>query len=387
VTEQNSGPLHGIKVIELAGIGPAPYACMLLSDMGAEVLRLERSKGTISGVLGGYDVLSRGRRSVAIDLKAPGARELVLELCKEADVLVEAFRPGVAERLGVGPKDCRDANPRLVYARMTGWGQEGPLADRVGHDINYASITGAIAAIGEKDRKPVPPLNLVADFGGGSMFCVMGVLAALLERQTSGEGQVIDVAMVDGVSSLLSMAHGQASAGMMPDARGSSLLDGGAPYYDTYKCSDGEYMSVGAIEAQFYETLKQTLGLADLPAQGDHANWPKMREMLTEKFATKTRDEWAAIFDGVDACVAPVRWLSEAKNDPHLVARGTLVEMGGVTNPAPAPRFSRTPGRIAGPPKHPGTDTVAALTDWGVDKAEVDRLVAAGVVVQVEAQG
>jgi alpha-methylacyl-CoA racemase len=374
-------------VIELAGIGPAPYACMLLSDMGAEVLRLERSKGTISGVLGGYDVLSRGRRSVAIDLKAPGARELVLELCKEADVLIEAFRPGVAERLGVGPEDCRGANPRLVYARMTGWGQEGPLADRVGHDINYASITGAIAAIGEKDRKPVPPLNLVADFGGGSMFCVMGVLAALLERQTSGEGQVIDVAMVDGVSSLLSMAHGQASAGMMPDARGSSLLDGGAPYYDTYKCSDGEYMSVGAIEAQFYETLKQTLGLADLPAQGDHANWPKMREMLTEKFATKTRDEWAAIFDGVDACVAPVRWLSEAKNDPHLVARGTLVEMGGVTNPAPAPRFSRTPGRIAGPPKHPGTDTVAALTDWGVDKAEVDRLVAAGVVVQVEAQG
>jgi alpha-methylacyl-CoA racemase len=387
VTEQSSGPLHGIKVIELAGIGPAPYACMLLSDMGAEVLRLERSKGTISGVLGGYDVLSRGRRSVAIDLKAPGARELVLELCKEADVLIEAFRPGVAERLGVGPEDCRGANPRLVYARMTGWGQEGPLADRVGHDINYASITGAIAAIGEKDRKPVPPLNLVADFGGGSMFCVMGVLAALLERQTSGEGQVIDVAMVDGVSSLLSMAHGQASAGMMPDARGSSLLDGGAPYYDTYKCSDGEYMSVGAIEAQFYETLKQTLGLADLPAQGDHANWPKMREMLTEKFATKTRDEWAAIFDGVDACVAPVRWLSEAKNDPHLVARGTLVEMGGVTNPAPAPRFSRTPGRIAGPPKHPGTDTVAALTDWGVDKAEVDRLVEAGVVVQVEAQG
>ncbi|HVV77506.1 MAG TPA: CaiB/BaiF CoA-transferase family protein [Mycobacteriales bacterium] len=384
MTEQSSGPLHGIKVIELAGIGPAPYACMLLSDMGAEVLRLERAKGTISGVLGGYDVLSRGRRSVAIDLKAPGARELVLELCKEADVLVEAFRPGVAERLGVGPADCREANPRLVYARMTGWGQEGPLADRVGHDINYASITGAIAAIGEKDRKPVPPLNLVADFGGGSMFCVMGVLAALLERQTSGEGQVIDVAMVDGVSSLLSMAHGQASAGMMPDARGSSLLDGGAPYYDTYRCSDGEYMSVGAIEPQFYAALKQTLELADLPDQGDHAAWPRMREMLAEKFATKTREEWTTIFADVDACVAPVMWLSEAKDNPHLVARGTLVDMGGVTNPAPAPRFSRTPGRIAGPPKHPGTDTVAALTDWGVDKAEVDRLVEAGVVVQVD---
>jgi alpha-methylacyl-CoA racemase len=387
VTEETSGPLHGIKVIELAGIGPAPYACMLLSDMGAEVLRLERAKGTISGVLGGYDVLSRGRRSVAIDLKAPGARELVLELCKEADVLIEAFRPGVAERLGVGPEDCRGANPRLVYARMTGWGQEGPLADRVGLDINYASITGAIAAIGEKDRKPVPPLNLVADFGGGSMFCVMGVLAALLERQTSGEGQVIDVAMVDGVSSLLSMAHGQQSAGMMPDSRGSSLLDGGAPYYDTYKCSDGQYMSVGAIEPQFYEALRATLELPDLPAQGDHSAWPKMREMLAEKFATKTREEWTAIFDDVDACVAPVMWLSEAKNNPHLVARGTLVEMGGVTNPAPAPRFSRTPGRIAGPPKHPGTDTVAALTDWGIDKTEVDRLVEAGVVVQVETEG
>jgi alpha-methylacyl-CoA racemase len=270
---------------------------------------------------------------------------------------------------------------------MTGWGQEGPLADRVGHDINYASITGAIAAIGEKDRKPVPPLNLVADFGGGSMFCVMGVLAALLERQTSGEGQVIDVAMVDGVSSLLSMAHGQQSAGMMPDSRGSSLLDGGAPYYDTYKCSDGQYMSVGAIEPQFYEALRATLELPDLPAQGDHSAWPKMREMLAEKFATKTREEWTAIFDDVDACVAPVMWLSEAKNNPHLVARGTLVEMGGVTNPAPAPRFSRTPGRIAGPPKHPGTDTVAALTDWGIDKTEVDRLVEAGVVVQVETEG
>ena len=378
------GPLSGIKVIELAGIGPAPYACMLLSDMGAEVLRLERAKGTISGVLGGYDVLSRGRRSVAIDLKAEGARELVLDLVKEADVLVEAFRPGVAERLGLGPEDCREINPRLVYARMTGWGQEGPLADRVGHDINYASITGAIAAIGEKDRKPVPPLNLIADFGGGSMFCVTGILAALIERQTSGEGQVIDVAMVDGVSSLLSMAHGQASAGMMPDARASSLLDGGAPYYDTYRCSDGEYMSVGAIEPQFYELLKQTLELPDLPAQSDHASWPTMRNMLEEKFATKTRDEWTAIFDGVDACVAPVLWLSEAKSHPHLAARGTLTDIGGVTNPAPAPRFSRTPSAIAGPPKHPGTDTVQALTDWGIDPGTIDKLRDSGAVVQVE---
>jgi alpha-methylacyl-CoA racemase len=387
VTEEATGPLRGIKVIELAGIGPAPYACMLLADLGAEVLRLERPRGTLSGVIGGYDVLSRGRRTVAIDLKAAGSRELVLDLVKEADVLVEAFRPGVAERLGLGPDDCRGANPRLVYARMTGWGQEGPLADRVGHDINYASITGAIAAVGEKDRKPVPPLNLVADFGGGSMFCVMGILAALLERNTSGEGQVIDVAMVDGVSSLLSMAHGQRGAGMMPDARGSSLLDGGAPYYDTYLCSDGEYMSVGAIEPQFFEALKQTLELPDLPAQNDHANWPRMREMLAEKFATKTRDEWTKIFDDVDACVAPVLWLSEAASHPHLVARSTLVDVNGVTHPNAAPRFSRTPGKIGTPPRPPGADTVAALSDWGIDTTRIGKLQADGAVVQVEVQG
>jgi alpha-methylacyl-CoA racemase len=384
VTEQKSGPLSGIKVIELAGIGPAPYACMLLADMGAEVLRLERPRGGIMGVIGGYDVLARGRRSVAADLKAPGARDLVLELVKQADVLIEAFRPGVAERLGLGPDDCRGANPRLVYARMTGWGQQGPLADRVGHDINYASITGAIAAIGEKDRKPVPPLNLVADFGGGSTFCVMGVLAALIERTTSGQGQVIDVAMVDGVTSLLSMAHGQRGAGMMPDARGSSLLDGGAPYYDTYRCSDGEYMSVGAIEPQFFEELRRVLDLPDLPAQSDHANWPKMREMLAAMFATKTRDQWATIFDDVDACVAPVLWLSEAERHPHLVARGTLVDVAGVVQPAPAPRFSRTPGQVGAPPRSPGSDTVAALTEWGIDQADVDKLLDSGVVVQVQ---
>ncbi|HEX3898194.1 MAG TPA: CaiB/BaiF CoA-transferase family protein [Mycobacteriales bacterium] len=381
---EKTGPLKGIKVIELAGIGPAPYACMLMSDLGAEVLRLERSRGGIMGAIAGFDVLSRGRRSVAIDLKAPGARELVIDLVKEADVLVEAFRPGVAERLGLGPDDCLGANPKLVYARMTGWGQDGPLANRVGHDINYASITGAIAAVGEKDRKPVPPLNLVADFGGGSMFCVMGVLAALLERNTSGEGQVIDVAMVDGVTSLLSMAHGQQAAGMMPDARGSSLLDGGAPYYDTYVCSDGEYMSVGAIEPQFFAELQRVLDLPDLPGQGDHPNWPKMREMLAAAFATKTRGEWAVVFDDVDACVAPVYWLSEAKAHPHLIARGTLTDVGGIHQPSSAPRFSRTPGQVGHPAQTPGTDTVEALTDWGVDKAELDKLLDAGVVVQAQ---
>jgi alpha-methylacyl-CoA racemase len=377
------GPLAGIRVIELAGIGPAPYACMLLADLGADVLRLERSAGTLSTVMGGYDILARGRQSVGINLKGEGARELVLSLVTEADVLIEAFRPGVAERLGVGPDDCLGANPGLVYARMTGWGQDGPLADRVGHDINYASITGAIAAVGENGRKPVPPLNLVADFGGGSMFCVLGVLAALIERSTSGKGQVVDVAMVDGVSSLLAMAHGQNNAGMMKAERGANLLDGGTPYYDTYKCADGEYVSVGALEPQFYAELVRVLGLEDL-VQHDVANWPTMRERFAEKFASKTRAEWEKEFDGVDACFAPVRWLSEAADDPHLKARGTLIEANGMTQPAPAPRFSRTPGAIGNGPRIPGQDTKTALAAWGVDDGTIEKLLGSGTVIQAQ---
>jgi len=376
----NQGPLAGVKVIELAGIGPAPYACMLLADLGAEVLRLERPTGSMSTLLGAYDTLSRGRRTVAIDLKAPAAAGLVLELVTQADVLVEAYRPGVAERLGVGPDECLAANPRLVYARMTGWGQEGPLADRVGHDINYAAITGAIAAIGEKGRKPVPPLNLVADFGGGSMFCIMGVLAALIERQSSGKGQVVDVAMVDGVTSLLSMAHSQRSAGIMSDDRGTNMLDGGTPYYDAYRTADGEYMSVGALEPQFFAELARVLAIPDLPAQNDVANWPKMRELFAAAFESKTRAEWIEEFDGVDACVAPVWRLSEALNDPHLNARQTLVDVNGSVQPAPAPRFSRTPGAVGAAAKPPGTDTSAALADWGIKN--VEQLIADGVVSQ-----
>jgi alpha-methylacyl-CoA racemase len=376
----NQGPLAGIKVIELAGIGPAPYACMLLADLGAEVLRLERSTGSMSTLLGAYDTLSRGRRTVAIDLKAVGASELVLELCAEADVLVEAYRPGVAERLGVGPDACLAANPRLVYARMTGWGQDGPMADRVGHDINYAAITGAISAIGEKDRKPVPPLNLVADFGGGSMFCIMGVLAALIERQTSGKGQVVDVAMVDGVTSLLAMAHSQRSAGIMSDERGSNMLDGGTPYYDTYRTSDGEYMSVGALEPQFFAELARVLDIPGLPEQNDVATWPTMRELMAATFASKTRAEWIEAFDGVDACVAPIWRLSEALADPHLNARQTLVEANGSMQPAPAPRFSRTPGAIGAAAKKPGSDTSEALADWGIKN--VDELISSGIVTQ-----
>jgi alpha-methylacyl-CoA racemase len=377
-----SGPLSGVKVVELAGIGPAPYACMLLADMGAEVLRLERPTGNMSTLMGAYDVMSRGRRSVAIDLKAPGATDLVLELVAQADVLVEAYRPGVAERLGVGPQECLAANPRLVYARMTGWGQEGPLADRVGHDINYAGITGAIAAIGEPGRKPVPPLNLVADFGGGSTFCVMGILAALLERVSSGTGQVVDVAMVDGVSSLLSMAHSQRAVGLMSDDRGTNMLDGGTPYYDTYRTADGEYMSVGALEDHFFDELTRVLDIPDLPPQHDKAQWPRMREMFAQRFATKTRAEWVEIFDGVDACVAPIWRLSEAERDPHLVARRTLVDVNGMVQPAPAPRFSRTPGAVGQPARKPGQDTTEALRDWGIKDATIDRLLADGAVVQ-----
>lgn len=378
----SKGPLAGIRVIELAGIGPAPFACMLLADMGAEVLRLERPGGGLSAIMGKYDVLSRGRRSVAIDLKAPGATALALELATQADVLIEAFRPGVAERLGVGPEECLAANPRLIYARMTGWGQDGPLAARVGHDIDYAAIAGAIGAIGEAGRKPVPPLNLVADFGGGAMFCVTGVLAALVERATSGQGQVIDVAMVDGVSSLLAMAHSQRAAGMMSDERGSNLLDGGTPFYDTYRCADGEYMAVGALEPQFFAELARVLDIPGLPGQADLAERPRMRELLTEKFAERTRAEWVEAFDSVDACVSPVWRLSEAAADPHLQARQSLVDLDGVVQPGVAPRFSRTPGAIGDPPRTAGADTTDALRDWGIKDAAIETLLANRTVVQ-----
>jgi len=376
------GPLAGIKVVELAGIGPAPFAAMMLADLGADVLRLERPGGTISSVIGRFDVLARGRRSVAIDLKAAGATALALDLVAGADVLIEAFRPGVAERLGLGPDECLAANPRLVYARMTGWGQDGPLAARVGHDIDYAAIAGAISMIGEPGRKPVPPLNLVADFGGGGMFCVAGVLAALLERVTSGRGQVVDVAMVDGVSTLLAMAHGQNSAGLLRDERGSNMLDGGAPYYDTYRCADEEYMAVGAIEPQFFAELVRVLDLTDVPPQNDRDTWPATRELFAAAFATRTRAEWIAAFDGVDACVSPVWRITEASADPHLQARQSLIEVDGLTQPAVAPRFSRTPGAVGSPARPPGADTVEALRDWGIDPNVISSMRESGAIVQ-----
>ncbi|MDQ1706192.1 MAG: alpha-methylacyl-CoA racemase [Frankiaceae bacterium] len=381
-----SGPLHGVRVVEVAGIGPAPLGCMVLADLGAEVLRVDRASGPgLSLVPFRGDTLARGRRSVAVDLKSAEGPDVVRRLADNADVFVEAFRPGVAERLGIGPDALLARNPRLVYARMTGWGQDGPLAQRAGHDIDYASIVGAIGAIGEPGRKPVPPINLVADFGGGSMFLVTGVLAALVERATSGKGQVVDVAMVDGVATLTAMVHSHLAAGIWQDEHGTNLLDGGAPFYDTYKCADGEYVAVGALERQFFAELVRVLDITDrVPAQHDIAQWPAMRALFADTFASKPRDEWAALFDGVDACVAPVLRLGEAKDHPHVHARQTLVEIDGVTQPAPAPRFDRTPGAIAGPSRLPGEDTTGALRDWGFDDDEVQRLLATGAVVQHE---
>ena len=384
-----SGPLAGVRVVEVAGIGPAPLGCMVLADLGAEVVRVDRSSGPgLSLVPYRKDILARGRRSVAVDLKAQGGADVVRRLADRADVFVEAFRPGVAERLGIGPDDLLARNPRLVYARMTGWGQDGPLAQRAGHDIDYASIVGAIGAIGEPGRKPVPPLNLVADFGGGSMFLVTGVLAALLERATSGKGQVVDVAMVDGVSTLLSMLHSHRASGIWQDSRGSNLLDGGAPFYDTYECADGGWIAVGALERQFFAELVRVLGEStpgfadELPGQHDVDRWPEMRTLFARTFATRSRDEWASLFDGVDACVAPVLSAGEAPSHPHVAARETLVDIDGLVQPAPAPRFSRTPGAIARSPRMPGEDSRETLLDWGFDRDEVDKLFADAVVTQ-----
>jgi alpha-methylacyl-CoA racemase len=363
-----SGPLHGLKVVELAGIGPGPHAAMVLADLGADVVRVDRPSGGLQ--LGGGpdtapDPTLRGRRRVAANLKEAAGREAVLRLVEHADVLLEGYRPGVAERLGVGPDDCRARNPRLVYGRMTGWGQDGPLAARAGHDINYISLTGALHAIGRAGERPVPPLNYVGDFGGGSMLLVVGVVAALWEAQRSGRGQVVDAAMVDGAALLSQMFWGFLARGAWRDERGSNVLDGHAPFYDTYTCADGRHVAVGALEPQFYAALLDGLGLAgaDLPAQHDRARWPELRERLTAAFATRTRDEWAAAFDGTDACVTPVLAFGEVAAHPHLAVRGTVVERDGVPQAAPAPRFSRTPTGVPGRAAEP-EPVERVLADW-----------------------
>jgi alpha-methylacyl-CoA racemase len=378
-----AGPLTGIRVVELAGLGPAPYACMLLAELGAQVLRVDRPGGGPGVLPPAADVLNRSRPCAAVDLKSPAGRDVLLRLVEDADVLVEGLRPGVTERLGIGPDECRARNPRLVYARMTGWGQSGPLATTAGHDINYLSLTGALHAIGPAGT-PVPPLNIAADFGGGAMFLLVGILAALLERAGSGQGQVVDAAMVDGASSLVTMVYGMLGAGLWQDRRAANLLDGGAPFYDTYACRDGGHVAVGAIEPQFYAQLIDGLGLTGaLPGgQLDVEHWPEQRRLIAEVLASRTRDEWAAVFDGTDACLTPVLGLREAPSHPHLAARGTFTDDGGVPQPGPAPRFSRTPGAVRGAPRLPGEDTREALQAWGFSAEEVTGLLQAGAVIQ-----
>ncbi len=355
----SSGPLAGLRVVEFAGIGPGPFAAMLLSDMGANVVRIERP----GSVRRATDIPTRGRTSVALDLKNPLDVASALALLGNADALIEGFRPGVMERLGLGPEAVHAANPRLVYGRMTGWGQTGPLALAAGHDINYIAITGALHAIGTPDS-PVPPLNLVGDYGGGSLYLVVGILAALLEATKSGRGQVVDCAISDNVVNLMATFYGIAAAGGWHDRRGANMLDGGAHFYRTYRCADGKHLSVGAIEPQFYALLRQIAGLVDptFDAQRDQGAWPDLHAKAAAIFATKTRDEWTTLLEGTDACVAPVLSLAEAPLHRHLQARGTFVEVDGVSQPAPAPRFSRTPSAIQ--PSAVGRDVTAILADW-----------------------
>jgi alpha-methylacyl-CoA racemase len=372
------GPLAGIKIVELVGIGPGPFAAMLLADLGADVIRIDRAQNVSGGDPESppIDLLARGRRSIGVDLKSPAGVETVLKLVEQADVLIEGFRPGVMERLGLGPDVCAKRNPRLVYGRMTGWGQEGPLANAAGHDINYISLTGALHAIGRQGQAPVPPLNLVGDFGGGTMYLIMGVLAALVERQASGKGQVVDAAMTDGAASLMTIFYGIKAIGFWKDERGVNMLDTGAHFYDVYETKDGKYVSIGSIEPQFYALLLQHTGLAGetLPAQFDRDQWPALKERVAAIMRTKTRDEWCKIMENTDVCFAPVLTMTEAPQHPHNVARGTFTEVKGIVQPAPAPRFSRTPGAIQRPPAHPGQHTDEALADWGFSAAEIATL-------------
>jgi len=359
-----SGPLAGLRVLEFAGIGPVPHAGMMLSDLGADVVLVDRPGGRAGAP---EEVVHRGRRSVLLDLKRPGDAATALDLAARADVLVEGFRPGVMERLGLGPEAVRARNPALVYARMTGWGQTGPLARAAGHDLTYIAPTGALAAIGPAGGPPVPPLNLVGDLGGGALYLLVGILAALVEARRSGQGQVVDCAMCDGAASLMAMVHWFRAAGDWTLERGGNLIDGGAPFYGVYECRDGRHIAVAAIEPAFFRELVGRMGLdPDAVGAPDRARWPELRALFARTFRTRTRDEWCALLEGGDACAAPVLDLDEAASHPHLAARGTLVAPDGVTQPAPAPRFSRTPGRIQGPPPRPGEGQAEVLRDWGL---------------------
>jgi alpha-methylacyl-CoA racemase len=377
---QGTGPLRGIKVVELAGIGPGPHACMTLADLGADVIRVDRPGGGLLGS-GPHDVLTRGRPSVALDLKHPRAIRAVLDLVAEADVLVEGMRPGTTERLGLGPEECRARNPRLVYARMTGWGQTGPLAHSAGHDMNYISVAGALFGLGQDPDRPHFPSNLLGDFGGGSTYLVIGILAALLEARASGRGQVVDAAIVDGTAHLNAMGTSFLAAGLPADRRASGLLDGGVPWYDVYETADGRHLSVAALEDRFYEELLRLLDLqGTAPDRDDLGNLGELRRLFTARFKERTQAEWAELFEGTDACVAAVIPLTGAAEHPHNRARGTLVERDGVLQPAPAPRFSRTASTLTTGPSKAGADTRDALTAWGI--ADVDGLLESGAAVQ-----
>ncbi|WP_231123496.1 CaiB/BaiF CoA transferase family protein [Nocardioides sambongensis] len=380
---QGTGPLKGIKVVEIAGIGPSPHACMILADLGADVIRVERPGGQMLAG-GSHDLLNRGRPSVALNLKDPKAIDTVLDLVADADVLVEGMRPGVLERLGLGPDVCQERNPRLVFARMTGWGQEGPWAQAAGHDMNYVAITGTLFGLGQDKDRPHFPTNLVGDFGGGSTYLVIGILSALLEAKTSGQGQVVDAAIVDGTAHLNAMTSAFLAGGGYREERAANLLDGGAPYYDIYETADGEHMSVGALEPQFYEEFVRLLGVAEeAPDRYDPANADALRTIFAAAFKERTREEWCAVFDATDACVAPILRVSEAPDHPHVKAREIFVEHEGVLQPQPAPRFSRSKATLGLPPAaQAGAQTREALTAWGVD--DVDTLIESGAAVQVD---
>jgi alpha-methylacyl-CoA racemase len=383
-----SGPLTGFRIIELAGIGPGPFAAMLLSDMGAEVIRVERA-GAVRGAAPDEphpDVLLRGRRNIAIDLKHPEGVATLLDLVERADALIEGFRPGVTERLGIGPDDCRARNAKLVYGRMTGWGQEGPYSTAAGHDINYISLAGALWHFGRAGGPPTPPMNMVGDFGGGGMFLAFGVVCALLEAERSGEGQVVDAAMVDGTATLMSMFWGFLNMGVHDiTRRGANVLDTGAPFYDVYECADGEYVSIGSIEPQFYAELVRLAGLEDddlFARQHDRDRWGDQKARLAALFRTRSRDDWCEVMECSDVCFAPVLRMDEAARHPHNVERGTFIERDGATQPAPAPRFSRTRPEVTRSPAHEGQHTTEVLADWGLDADRIDALVESGAVKQ-----
>ena len=379
-----AGPLSGIRIVEIAGIGPGPFCAMMLADLGAEVLRVDRAERARlpRGDGPNLDLLNRGRRSVAVDLKSPAGVEVVLRLVEKADALIEGFRPGVMERLGLGPDVCLARNPGLVFGRMTGWGQDGPLAKAAGHDLNYIALTGALHAIGRTDSPPPPPLNLVGDFGGGGSDARLRNPRRAARAARSGKGQVVDAAMVDGAAALMAIIFGAHASGWWRDERASNMLDGGAHFYDCYETKDGKYVSIGSIEPQFYAQLLELTGLKGeaLPHQMDRSAWPKLKERMAAIFKTKTRDEWCEVMEGTDVCFAPVLSLAEAPEHPHMKARNTFVEVEGVRQPGPAPRFSRTPGVIERPPAHAGEHTDEALADWGFASGDIAKLRESGAI-------